>query len=274
MRPMKFDMSEAWNEATAMIAANREVMLIIAGIFFFLPTLALSFALGGMQDMAMTEDPEAMEQALLSFYGSAGWMIILAFVVQIVGYLALLALLRDARKPTVGEAIKTGLLGVLTAVAAYFMLSIAMGLVFGAFIGLATASGGETLAAVVSLAAAILGAYTFVKTALVPPVIAIEKVYNPLKVLARSWRLTKGNSLRIAVFLALIVIVYFVISLLTGLVISAITFALGDTASAVVSGLISGVLGAVVAVVFVAVLAAIHRQLTGPASPAVSQTVE
>ena len=271
---MKFDMSEAWNEATAMIAANREVMLIIAGIFFFLPTLALSFALADVQQVAMTEDPQAMEQALLNFYGSAGWMLALAFLVQIVGYLALLALLRDARKPTVAEAIKIGLIGVLPAVGVYLLISFAMGIVLGLIIGLAAASGSMAVVTVVSFIAAVVAVYFFVKTALVPPVIAIDKIYNPLKVLARSWHLTKGNTGRIAIFLALIVIVYFVISLLIGMVISAVTFALGDTASTVVGGVISGLLGGTVAVVFVAVLAAIHRQLAGPAAHTVSHTFE
>ena len=34
---MKFDMSEAWRDAVAMMTANREVLLIVAGIFFLLP---------------------------------------------------------------------------------------------------------------------------------------------------------------------------------------------------------------------------------------------
>ena len=32
---MKFDMSAAWNEATRLMAANRDVLLIVAGVFFF-----------------------------------------------------------------------------------------------------------------------------------------------------------------------------------------------------------------------------------------------
>ena len=37
---MKFDMSAAWNEATRLMAANRDVLLIVAGVFFFLPYVA------------------------------------------------------------------------------------------------------------------------------------------------------------------------------------------------------------------------------------------
>ena len=37
---MKFDMNAAWREATGMIAANREVLMIVAGVFFLLPSLA------------------------------------------------------------------------------------------------------------------------------------------------------------------------------------------------------------------------------------------
>ena len=41
---MKFSMSEAWRDATAMMSANREVLLIVAGIFFLLPSVVLTLA--------------------------------------------------------------------------------------------------------------------------------------------------------------------------------------------------------------------------------------
>ena len=34
---MKLDLNAAWDHAVRLIAANREVMLVLAGVFFFLP---------------------------------------------------------------------------------------------------------------------------------------------------------------------------------------------------------------------------------------------
>ena len=46
----KFDMSRAWNEALAMLSANRETVLIIAGLFFFLPYLGMMLLLPDMAE--------------------------------------------------------------------------------------------------------------------------------------------------------------------------------------------------------------------------------
>ncbi len=271
---MKFDMSEAWQEAMAMIAANREVLLIVAGIFFFLPTMALTFAIGDTQPITMSEDTAAMEQAVANFYGNVGWMMGLVFLVQLAGYIALLALLRDAAKPTVGDAIKTGLIGMLPAFAAYIIITVGLGLLFGILLGIAMATGVMALVSVIAILAFVGCAYILVKTALVPPVIAIEKTFNPIRAIRRSWQLTKGNSVRLAMFFVLISLVYLVVSVLVGLVVSALGFVLGSSAEIVVSGLLSGLIGAIAAVVFVAVLAAIHRQLAGPSSAAIGRTFD
>ncbi|MEL7218162.1 MAG: hypothetical protein AAGK01_06995 [Pseudomonadota bacterium] len=39
---MKLNMGQAWNEATTMLSANRDTVLAIAGLFFFLPYFALA----------------------------------------------------------------------------------------------------------------------------------------------------------------------------------------------------------------------------------------
>ena len=42
---MKLDLSAAWDGAMTMIRANREVVTVLAGVFFFLPNLAFSLFL-------------------------------------------------------------------------------------------------------------------------------------------------------------------------------------------------------------------------------------
>ena len=52
---------------------------------------------------------------------------------------------------------------------------------------------------------AVLAAY--IRIMLVAPVVAVERVYNPVAALKRSWMLTQGNTGRLALFLGLIVLV-------------------------------------------------------------------
>jgi len=270
---MTFDMSEAWREATAMIKANREVLAIIAGIFFLLPSVAMGFALPDMN--AVFSDPEAMQAQVLAFYADWGWLIILMLLVQVAGYLAMLALLRDRSRPTVGQAIGTGLKGLLPAIGSFLVLLLGLVLV-GVALSLLAAllsmvlgqTGGVIFGIVLALGLLAFFVYASVKLSLWAPLIAIDKVHNPLQVLRRSWRMTKGNSLSLFVFYLLLAVVYLVISLVLGVIVSALALVLGESAGLIVSAVLTGIIGAVAAVIYVAVLAAVHRQLSSPWSAA------
>lgn len=277
---MTFNMSEAWRDATAMMARNREVLLVVAGLFFFLPSLVLSFAMGDAQTATM-RDPEAAESAMVAAYSQWAWLMVLLGVVSMVGSLALLALLRDHDRPTVGEAIKTGLVALLPAIGSYLLLAIGLMLIafltigiLGPLLGVSTAS--PTLGQLTTLAAITFAIvlYPAVKFSLATPVIAVDKVHNPIKALGRSWRLTKGASLQLFLFYVLLFLVYFVLALVAAMVSAALGLIVGPGAGLIVSALISGALSAVSSVVFVAVVAAAHRQLAGPSAGAVSQTFE
>ncbi len=270
---MKFDMSAAWRDAMAMVSANREVLLIISGIFFFLPSAVLGFAIGDVQE-AMLSDPENAQNVMLSVYSSWSWLIAIVAIVTAVGYLALLALLRDHRRPTVGEAIKTGLIGLLPAIGTYLLLTVGLGLIFAVIIGIAAAIGSSALGVILVLIAVILTIYVMVKISLAGPVIAIDKVYNPFKVLTNSWRLTKGNSIRLFLFYLLLFIAYIVIALVVSAVIGLLAVVAGSSIGLALNAIVSALISAVVTVIFVAVLAAVHRQLSGPSAAAVSETFE
>lgn len=270
---MKFNMSEAWRDATAMMAGNREVLLIVAGLFFFLPSVVLGFVMGDTQELALA-NPENAADVILSVYSSYWWLILLLSVASIIGYLALLALLRDHSRPTVGDAIKIGVAGLLPAIGTYVILGFAFGLVVAAVIAISAAVGSGGIAALLVLICAVGLVYVTVKVSLAGPVIAIDKVYNPLTVLARSWRLTKGNSLRLFLFYLLLFIVYIVLAAVIGMVAGVFTLALGSGPGLTVNAIISGAISAAVSVVFVAVIAAAHRQLSGPSPAAVSETFE
>ena len=97
---------------------------------------------------------------------------------------------------------------------------------------------------------------------------------RPMQALGESWKLTKGNSVRLFLFYLLLIIVYIVAAMVLGAVLGALTLALGPSVALTANAIVSGLLSAVVTVVFVAVFAAVHRQLSGPSAAAVSQTFE
>jgi hypothetical protein len=270
---MKLSMSEAWREATAMMTGNREVLLILAGLFFFLPSLAVALTMPGFQE-AMIANPENAQTAMLSLYTDWWWLMLIVILAQVVGYLSLLSLLRDDSRPTVGQALQSGLTGLLPAIGTYLLFAIGVGLLAGVLMALALASGNGAVGFLIGVILFVGIVYVSVKVSLAGPVIAIDKVYNPLKVLARSWRLTKGNSFRLFLFYLLLAIVYIVVAMVLGIVVGALTLAVGASTGLLINGVLSGLLGATAAVVFIAVIAAVHRQLSGPSAAAVSQTFE
>lgn len=275
---MKFDMSAAWSEAMRLIAANRQVVAVVAGVFFFLPYLI--FMLLFMNQMAALEaaqagnpDPEAMGEAMMGFYGDIWWVVLLAAVVQGIGMLGLLALLTDRSRPTVGEALKTGAKLVLTYLGAQMLISVILGLLILVPIAVGTAAS-VTAGVLLGAAAAVVFVYLFIKFLLTPAVIAIERQANPLSALGRSWRLTSGNSLRIFLFVFLLFIAVAVVggvfSMIAGLI-----FALGGPETSLIGqAVMSGLVNAVFYVIFLGVLAAIYRQLAGPSDAAVRETFD
>jgi hypothetical protein len=261
---MKLDMGQAWSQAMAMLSANRDLVAIVAGVFFFLPYLAVLLMLpdlvGDMPQLSPNADPDAVMAALQELLSRIWLPILVLGLVQAIGSLTLLALLRDAARPTLGEALKLGLVAFLPYLAAQLLGMLAVALGGGILVGLASAA--HALLGVIVMLFVLVGAiYLWTKWLLTMPVIAVERVYNPLAAMRRSWRLTKGNSLLLFAFYMLLVIagviVITVIEMIFGLV-----FALfGAQAQLIGDSFVSGVLNAIWATILVAVLAAVHRQL-------------
>lgn len=271
---MKFDSNRAWKEATAAVNANRDVLFAIAGVFILLPSLA--FGLLFPQPAATTEmTSEQAASMLLAFYqGAMPWLVPMA-ILQAVGSLSLLTLFTDRRRPTVGEAIRRGATGLLSYLGAQLLVGFALGAIAVLALALATATGLIALAVVLWIAIAVAAVYIAVKTSLTAPVIMVEGVRNPVAALRRSWTLTKGNSARIAVFYALLGLVFIIaisiISALIGIVAGLIA---GPDGARVVNVIVSSTLGATMTLYFISVVAAIHRQLAGPSPEAVGATFE
>ncbi|HSG35206.1 MAG TPA: glycerophosphoryl diester phosphodiesterase membrane domain-containing protein [Sphingomonadaceae bacterium] len=271
---MKLDMGAAWNDAVAMIKANTEVMAVIAGVFFFLPSLAAVFLVPPLE-APPGADIDVVTDILVGFYSDNALPLVLLTLTSAIGFIALLALLRDDRKPTVGDAIKTGFFGLVSYVGSQLMVALGLAVIVGVLVGIPASLGMDAIAAVAALVVAVLFVYVMIKLSMVTPVIAIERNLNPFGIVRRSWQLTKGNSLRLLLFYLLLGLAFGVISVLIGAIAGLLFALLGEGEIAeIANGAVSGLTSAAGSLVFAAILAAVHRQLAGPSTGRIAETFE
>ncbi|MDZ4275254.1 MAG: amino acid permease, partial [Erythrobacter sp.] len=126
----------------------------------------------------------------------------------------------------------------------------------------------------VGIVLAVAGVYVFIKFSLIAPVIAIEGVRNPITALARSWRLTKGNSLRIFTFFILLFLTIGIIAALVTGIFAVVFSAFDSQVASIGNGLVSAVINSGLTVLFLVVVAAIHRQLAGQSPEGLAATFE
>jgi membrane-anchored glycerophosphoryl diester phosphodiesterase (GDPDase) len=159
--------------------------------------------------------------------------------------------------------------------AAMLAFWIASGLALGIVVGLASVTGVVALAGLVTAACLVAVLYCTLRMALVMPVIAVEGERNPLAALRRSWALTRGNAGRIFLVVALLFVVYFVISLaLTAVVGILAQFILGQKAGDIAVAVATSAAGALFTLYMIAVLAMIHRQLSGGSPQVIGSTFD
>jgi hypothetical protein len=284
MANIKLDMGKAWTQTTALIGANKDTISAIAGLFFFLPTFAAALLLpeasttipvsganqGGDPSVAMQE---ALDQ--ISALYADNWPVLLAIsVAGFIGSLSLLALLTDKGRPTVGEALGQGIRSIPTYIAAQLLSALAAGVVVGLPLGLMAALAPPAVTATAGLALIVLVIYLFVKFSLIAPVIAIDQERNPIAAMGRSWRLTKGNSVRIFAFIVLLFAVIVIIGALVQGVLTLIFSAIGGEVATIGTGLVSALVNTVMTVIFLVVIAAIHRQLSGGTPEKIAEAFE
>lgn len=262
-----FNMNQAWDEAIRTLKANKELLLILAGLFFFVPALALGIFRPETLTGPAGPDGQPSMEALIAFYNRNGGWMLLVQLIQSVGMLSILALF-IRRRATVGESILAGLRALLPLFIATFFVALVFSALGGMIVGFAAAASQDLAVVLAVLVALVL---LFVLARLIPlmPLLVAERRFNPFSALVDSWRLTAGAGWRILSFLALILVAVIVISLLVGGLVSLITAFIASPAAAnFIAAALSGLLGAVVTCLILAVIMAIYRQLTAPASAA------
>lgn len=271
---MKFDMGRAWSDAVAMLMANKDLVIIMAAVFLFLPSLVLAVIAPGTELEQAAQNPEAMQAALVAYFAE-NWPVMLIYgVVSTIGTLAILALLGRSQRPTVGEAIGIGAKAMLPYLAASLVLGFAIG-VAAMLVGLVAATAGAAVGAILGIVVLILAILVMFRMILVAPVMAIEGKLNPIGAIQRSWSLVKGNTRYVIAFILLLMVALIVVSLVTGIVFSLISAMAGSGEVAIwIDGILSSLMGAVFSLLLLAVYAAIHRQLAGPSAESLSETFD
>ncbi|MDT0575774.1 hypothetical protein RM533_06205 [Croceicoccus sp. F390] len=255
----RFVAGPAWNRASSMIAANREMLLVLAGVFFLLPQLIVTFALPAVPAGL---EGEALAEAIGDTY-LAWWPLLLgSLIVQALGLLAVVALLADPARPTVAEAVRRGTAALPTYIAAQLVVVAGVGLLMLLVLlpfGFTGNAGIVAIGTGIAFAAAL---YMLVRLSLLAPVIIAANLRNPFDALQHAWTLTRGQAGRLLFFLMMLslaaLVIYMVASIVPGLLVLPIAGA--DTAALVV-GLIGSVVAAAYSLILVAVLTSIWFQL-------------
>lgn len=277
---VKFDMGQAWNDAMALLRGNQQLVLIIAGVFFFLPNLALSLFMPETVTAGVPEpragretDMDAAMQSFTAVYSGIWWQIVLVSLLSAVGMLALLALLTARNRPTVGEALKTGAIYLLPYVGAQILVGLIVVLLVLVPI-IAGSAAGPTAGVLIGLIAIVALLYINTKFSLTVPVIVSEETMNPVNALTRSWTLTKGNSVRLLLFYALLLVAFVVVAMVIGIVGGVFALVLGTEGGLIANSIIGAALNMAAITIFVAVLASVHRQLSAGSVTNYGETFE
>jgi len=263
---VKLEMNRAWNDALRLLRGSREVTLVIAGAFFFLPYFAFMLLtadpLAGLREDA-TPDGKLVAARLWDFYGHVWWIVLIVLIVQAIGMLGLIALLTDRRRPTVGEALKLGGLRMPSYIASYLLVGFGLAVLMMVLSIAVTATGSAALGALAVVIVAFAFVLLFVRLSLVAPVLAKEGVANPLTGLRRSWTLTSRNGWRLLAFFFLLIVAYLVIGLVASMLFGAVFSLLGQEVRQFGDALVTSVLNATWVTLFLAILSAVHDQLRG-----------
>lgn len=262
---MKLDLNAAWDQAIRLTAANREMLLVLGGVFFFLPYVLFLLTVP-IPDFATIAGPSgdntpALMAAMNGFLADYWWALLLLVVVQTAGAIAVMAVIGDPKRPTVSEAMRRGGVYLLSNIGAQFLTSLATTAVLFVALLLGALTGSQAVAATLSVFSLPVVVWLMTRLSLSGAAIAIEGVANPFLALRRSWRLTGGNGLRLVAFYVLLFLAFFVISQVLGLLVGLLTALPGAEIAHVLGALFSGLIYAALSLIAYAVLASVHRQL-------------
>ena len=274
---MNFDMNSCWSRAVELVQANFQLLLIIAAVFLLLPSIAFYLLVPDMQTIA---DPFAdqdlvaaqMEGMIAPLFGGGFFSLIFQFA----GYSAMVALMGDGR-PTVGQALGTGLKTVpsLFAILILFVLMYFLGaaLIMLPITLLVGVAGAPVLGVIAIFPVMLFIAWLAARMSMVMPVMVLGGTLNPITAITNSFALTKPKQWPILGFWAIMVVIFFVVSLIFTSVLGLFAAVAGGSfIPALIIGVGSGLTSMIAGMVLCAVAVAMHGQLSGPSVDAIEDT--
>jgi len=242
---MRLDIGAALREAVAIWRRDREVILAVAGLFFFLPNLALSLLLTTARTPVSVDPATADDGALLAalqtqLVENAPWLAMQALA-ELIGIAVLLALLLDPARPTVAEALRSVFRRLPVLVAATLLVN-------------AAKLGGLLLLVLPAL-------YVIGRVFVVMPVLMAEPQRRFGDAMGRALALTRGHVLQL---LSLSALLYFggqLVALLLTSTAGAVSRSGGNPVTMAMLATAIAAVGATLSTAFALVRATVYRRL-------------
>jgi len=239
---MKLNLGKAWTDAIALFRGQTEILLVLAGVFLLLPALAAGF----FMPFARSDSRElaVLLAELRAYFEQYGYWIFLIGLITSFGQVAILKILLDRARPTVGEALAASI-----RILPWFYLA-------NIFTSFLVGLGGLFLI--------VPGLYLLGRTALTAVVIVGEGYRNPVDAIRRSFAVSHGNGWAILFLIAIVFVTGFIVTAALGSVVGVLA-ALGTSATLALflTSLIDALSGAVLGLIMLMVYVAAYRQLSG-----------
>lgn len=267
------DSSSAWASARRMVAANREMLAAIAGVFFLLPGLIAVIAMPVPPSMkGMTQ--EQMADAITRFYTqtNAGAIMLALTLPVMVGYLTMLGVMLDRARPTVGGAIVQALRLLPGFLGAHILTSLAISFAWVVLAGVLMLALPALIA--VPVASAVM-VYPLARVVLTAPAMVVGRIVNPIRAIGASLRATRRQAGALVLFFGPAITLFLVVYLLAAIVVDLALAQLGvpagaqgpDDWRAILAEAVMGVLFAAAYTYFTAMIAASWNQLADREAP-------
>lgn len=234
---MSFSYNGAWDDAVRILRTNASLLIAVAGVFLFLPAVVAGYLAPAPQTQTVA--------AMVEHYRENAWTLFIAQLIALAGNLAILTLVLDERRPTVGSSIRAA----FAMLPAYLLLSILSGamLMIGFFLLI------------------IPFFYLIGRLAATGPVLVVEGRRNPIEVIKRSFQVTKGNGWAVVGLILLVFIAFYTLMLAVTYVFGSIFIIIDRTSGGSVGAflllLLSATVGAAFNTVLMVLVAAIYRRL-------------
>lgn len=242
---MRIDIGAAVREALAIWRRDREVILAVAGVFFFVPNLALSLLLTMDRtpvtvDAATVDDNALIATLQAQLIENAPWLAMQALA-ELIGIAVLLTLLLDPARPTVGEALRSVVRRLPVLVAATLLVN-------------AAKFGGLLLLILPAL-------YVIGRVFVVIPVLVAEPQRRFGDAMTRALTLTKGYVLQLVSLSAMLYFGGQLIALLLTSTASAVSRSGGNPVTMAMLATAIAFVGAAMSTAFALVRATVYRRL-------------